>query len=128
MVATVFGMTWARAAISGTTPLALYQSIGNNGPKTSTGTRAIALPDNSYNKASPFLKVFGRPDNASVCECERVQSSSLAQSRHLLNSRDIKTKLTGSKGRAAALAAVVVLPALFALSARARGAHGAAQG
>lgn len=63
------------------------------------GTRAISLPDNSYN-ASPFLKVFGRPDGASVCECERVQSSSLAQSLHLMNAADVKTKLTASNGRA----------------------------
>lgn len=63
------------------------------------GTRAVSLPDNSYN-TSPFLKVFGRPEGASVCECERVQSSSLAQSLHLMNSSDVKGKLTTSKGRA----------------------------
>jgi hypothetical protein len=54
------------------------------------GTRAISLPDNSYTRASPFLKVFGRPDNASVCECERVQSASLAQSLHLMNAAEVK--------------------------------------
>ena len=64
------------------------------------GTRAISLPDNSYNRASPFLKVFGRPEGASVCECERVQSSSLAQSLHLMNAADVKAKLTTSNGRA----------------------------
>ncbi len=64
------------------------------------GTRAISLPDNSYTRASPFLKVFGRPDNASVCECERVQSASLAQSLHLMNAADVKAKLTASGGRA----------------------------
>ena len=68
------------------------------------GTRAVALPDNSYNKASPLLQVFGRPDNLSVCECERVQSSSLAQSLHLINSSEIKSKLAVSSGRAARLA------------------------
>ncbi|MCB1206198.1 MAG: DUF1553 domain-containing protein [Verrucomicrobiae bacterium] len=64
------------------------------------GTRAIALPDNSYNKAAPFLKVFGRPEGASVCECERVQSSSLAQSLHLMNSTEVKGKLGVAGGRA----------------------------
>jgi hypothetical protein len=68
------------------------------------GTRAISLPDNSYNRASPFLKVFGRPEGASVCECERVQSASLAQSLHLMNAADVKAKLTASKGRAELLA------------------------
>jgi hypothetical protein len=64
------------------------------------GSRAISLPDNSYTRSSPFLKVFGRPDNASVCECERVQSASLAQSLHLMNAADMKAKLAGSNGRA----------------------------
>ena len=68
------------------------------------GTRAIALPDNSYNKSSAFLRVFGRPNSQSVCECERVQSSSLAQSLHLINSADMKSKLANSAGRAARLA------------------------
>ncbi len=67
------------------------------------GTRAIALPDNSYTNTA-FLKVFGRPNSSSVCECERVQSSSLAQSLHLINSGDIKSKLANRSGRAAALA------------------------
>jgi hypothetical protein len=68
------------------------------------GTRAIALPDNSYNRSSGFLKVFGRPEGASVCECERVQSSSLSQSLHLMNAADVKAKLTTNNGRADRLA------------------------
>ncbi len=68
------------------------------------GTRAISLPDNSYTRSSAFLKVFGRPEGASVCECERVQSSSLAQSLHLMNAADVKAKLTASNGRAEQLA------------------------
>lgn len=68
------------------------------------GTRAVALPDNSYNQSSPFLRVFGRPEGESVCECERVQSSSLAQSLHLINAPDIKAKLGSPSGRAERLA------------------------
>lgn len=68
------------------------------------GTRAIALPDNSYNRSSPFLKVFGRPEGASVCECERASSASLAQSLHLMNAADVKAKLATSGGRADRLA------------------------
>ena len=64
------------------------------------GTRAVSLPDNSYNTSSAFLKVFGRPEAASVCECERVQASSLAQSLHLMNSTDVKGKLGATNGRA----------------------------
>lgn len=69
------------------------------------GTRAVQLPDNSYNSGSYFLQVFGRPDSASACACERSQDASLAQSLHLLNSKDIQAKLTADKGRAALLAA-----------------------
>ncbi len=69
------------------------------------GTRATALPDNSFNATSYFLTVFGRPEGSSACECERTQESSLAQSLHLLNAPDIQKKLTDDKGRAAVLAA-----------------------
>ena len=47
---------------------------------------------------------------ASVCECERVQSSSLAQSLHLLNSQEMKGKLANSSGRAERLAKEDKLP------------------
>ena len=68
-----------------------------------TGTRAVQLPDNSYNASSYFLSVFGRPDMASSCECERSQDASLAQSLHLLNAKDIQEKLARDGGRAASL-------------------------
>lgn len=64
------------------------------------GTRAVALPDNSYNQSTYFLSVFGRPDSSSACECERTQEASLAQSLHLLNAADIQTQLARSNGRA----------------------------
>jgi hypothetical protein len=73
-------------------------------PNLPPGTRAVALPDNSYNRSSAFLRVFGRPDGESVCECERVQSSSLAQSLHLINSSEMKSKLASPNGRAERLA------------------------
>jgi len=64
------------------------------------GTRAVALPDNSYNQSTYFLSVFGRPDSSSACECERTQEASLAQSLHLLNAADIQTQLSRDNGRA----------------------------
>ena len=64
------------------------------------GTRAVALPDNSYNQSTYFLSVFGRPDSSSACECERTQEASLAQSLHLLNAADIQTQLSRGNGRA----------------------------
>jgi hypothetical protein len=68
------------------------------------GTRAIELPDNAFNSSSYFLQVFGRPDSATSCECERSQDASLAQSLHLLNAKDIQEKIANEKGRAAELA------------------------
>jgi hypothetical protein len=68
------------------------------------GTLADELPDNSFNASSYFLTVFGRPDNASSCECERSQDASLAQSLHLLNAKDIQEKLARDEGRPALLA------------------------
>jgi len=69
------------------------------------GTRAVQLPDNSFNSSSYFLTVFGRPEMSSSCECERSQDASLAQSLHLLNAKEIQDKLAADTGRAALLAA-----------------------
>src|SRR6185295_1484636 len=69
------------------------------------GTKATALPDNSFNAGSYFLTVFGRPESSSACECERTQEASLAQALHLLNAKDIQDKLSAETGAAAKLAA-----------------------
>ena len=66
-----------------------------------SGTRAVGLPDNGFN--SYFLTVFGRPESASACECERSSEANLAQSLHLLNSAEIQGKLTAGNARAALL-------------------------
>jgi hypothetical protein len=64
------------------------------------GTRAVQLPDNQSD--SYFLSVFGRPDAASACECERSSDASLAQCLHMFNSVEIQAKVAGP--RAAQLA------------------------
>lgn len=69
------------------------------------GTRAVCLPDNSFNAGSYFLTVFGRPDASSSCECERSNDASLSQALHLLNSKDLQSKLASDSGTAARLAA-----------------------
>src|SRR4029079_15695961 len=56
-----------------------------------TRTRAVQLPDSGF--ASYFLTVFGKPENASACECERSSEANLAQSLHLLNSSEVQGKL-----------------------------------
>lgn len=67
--------------------------------------RAVYLPDDSYNQSSYFLTVFGRPDSDSACECERTADASLAQSLHLINSKELQKKLEINDGMAARLAA-----------------------
>lgn len=62
------------------------------------GTRAVSLPDTSFD--SYFLTVFGRPEATTACECERTSDSNLAQSLHLLNSKEMQTKLTDPNGLA----------------------------
>jgi len=69
------------------------------------GMRAVALPDNSFNASTYFLSVFGRPESSSACECERSQDASLAQSLHLLNSKELQERIASEKGRAAKLGA-----------------------
>jgi hypothetical protein len=69
------------------------------------GTRAVCLPDNSFNASSYFLTVFGRPESSSACECERSMEASLSQSLHLLNSKDIQSRLSAETSRAVRLAA-----------------------
>ena len=59
------------------------------------GTRAVQLPDNQFD--SYFLSVFGRPDFASACECERTSDANLAQSLLLANSAELMKKFAGQR-------------------------------
>src|SRR5262249_46999911 len=59
------------------------------------GIRAVQLPDNLFD--SYFLSVFGRPDAASACECERGGDASLAQCLHMFNSVEILGKTAGQR-------------------------------
>ncbi len=68
------------------------------------GVKAVQLPDDKFNSQSFFLSVFGRPENSSACECERVSDANLAQSLHLINSDTIQKKLTADSGTSARLA------------------------
>ena len=63
-------------------------------PGQPSGTRAVQLPDDSFNADSYFLTLFGRPNNASASESERTHDANLAQSLHLLNSRKIHDKVS----------------------------------
>ncbi len=64
---------------------------------TPEGTRAVQLPDNAFD--SYFLTVFGRPNSASACECERSSDVNLAQCLHLLNSEEVQKKVSGTRAK-----------------------------
>lgn len=66
------------------------------------GSRAIQVWDNRM--PSYFLKLFGRPVRASVCECERSSEPSIAQALHLMNSPEILSKVRSRRGTASILA------------------------
>jgi hypothetical protein len=65
------------------------------------GTRAIQLWDSKVTHY--FLKVFGRPERVSACECERVHEPSVAQVLHLLNAPEIQGRLSHEAGYVAKL-------------------------
>jgi hypothetical protein len=67
------------------------------------GTRAIELPDGEY--PDYFLKTFGKPRRASVCECERTGDANLSQALHTLNGELLANKLADANGRLAKLLA-----------------------
>ena len=52
---------------------------------------------------SDFLKLFGRPNRVTACECERTREPSVSQVLNLLNSPDIQAKLTHEAGTVARL-------------------------
>lgn len=62
--------------------------------------RAVQLPDNLAD--SYFLSVFGKPDAASACECERSSDASLAQALHMFNSQELLSKVAGPRAQAMA--------------------------
>ena len=66
------------------------------------GPRAIQLWDSQVKHY--FLTLFGRPVRASACECERVDSASVSQVLHVLNSPQIHAKLEDDGGTLAKLA------------------------
>ena len=65
-------------------------------------TRAVQLWDSKAR--SEFLKLFGRPNRVTACECERTREPSVSQVLNLLNSTEIQAKLTHEGGTVAKFA------------------------
>jgi hypothetical protein len=59
--------------------------------------RATQLPGVSAD--NPFLKVFGKPERLLTCECERTDSTTLAQAFQMINGVDVRGKLETSRNR-----------------------------
>ncbi len=79
---------------------------------TETPTSFAAMPDGSrasqvwtHRIGSMFLDTFGRPNENQDPPCERTPDSSVTQSLHLMNSREIDERIRSDDGRAARLAA-----------------------
>jgi hypothetical protein len=68
---------------------------------TPPGTRAIQLWDSKV--PHYFLKVFGRPERVTACECERQHEPSVAQVLHLLNAPEVQSRLSHEGGYVARL-------------------------
>ena len=60
------------------------------------GTRAVQLPDEGY--SNEFLRLFGRPQRESACECERTAEPSLSQSLYVANNRFVLNKISTRRG------------------------------
>lgn len=75
--------------------LGVPEKFGGSPP----GTRAIQLWDSKITHY--FLKLYGRPQRATACECERITEPSVSQVLHLLNSPEIHAKLTHERGNVA---------------------------
>ncbi|MGE3803492.1 MAG: DUF1549 domain-containing protein [Gemmataceae bacterium] len=63
------------------------------------GYRAIQLWDSKV--PHDFLRLYGRPERVSACECERNRGASVAQVLHLMNSPRIQGKLSREGGQIA---------------------------
>ncbi len=70
-------------------------------PGVPAGARAVQLWDSKV--PHYFLKLFGRPERISACECERTHGASVAQVLHVLNSPIIQDKLGHDGGTVARL-------------------------
>jgi len=53
----------------------------------------------TYKIDSHFLDAFSRPNSSSDCPCERDRNTSVVQSLHMMNSRNLQAKLSDAKGR-----------------------------
>jgi hypothetical protein len=66
-------------------------------PNAPRGTHAVQLP--GARMGGEFLKVFGKPDRLLTCECERSESTTLAQAFQMINGPAVRRKLEADQNR-----------------------------
>ena len=66
-------------------------------PRIPQGMTAVQLP--GARMGGPFLKVFGKPDRLLTCECERSESTTLAQAFQLINGDAVRDRLDADANR-----------------------------
>ncbi|QEH37030.1 hypothetical protein OJF2_56150 [Aquisphaera giovannonii] len=59
--------------------------------------RAVQLP--GIGAENPFLKAFGKPERLLTCECERAESTTLAQAFQMINGPALRKKLAHPENR-----------------------------
>lgn len=69
-----------------------------------TVTRVLHLPDDTYNTQIRFLETFGRPKMDSASDAARKTEATVSQSLAMINSKEILSRISNSKGRAQRLA------------------------
>ena len=65
--------------------------------------RATQLPGAAAD--SPFLRIFGKPERLLSCECERTETTSLAQAFQMINGESVRRKLEDPGNRISRLLA-----------------------
>lgn len=80
----------------------MTKSYLGGAPSLPQDARAVQLPHFPY-PAQYFLTIFGTPDGATSCECERIDTANLSQNLHLMNSSEMISKVSSPTGRAAVL-------------------------
>jgi hypothetical protein len=66
----------------------------SNAPRS---IRAVQFPGVDWK--DPFLRTFGKPDRLLTCECERSESTTLAQAFQLINGKSIRAMLEAESNR-----------------------------
>jgi hypothetical protein len=78
---------------------AIGQALGQPGtfPDAPAGFHAVQLA--GARMGGEFLKVFGKPDRLLTCECERSESTTLAQAFQLINGEAVRRSLEAVDNR-----------------------------